>query len=177
MKKTNHKVMVWFMILVVMHRLCCASGGRHHPDLHLSSRSETCFWQGIQKVAAQAYRWRLEEKSVYYRLPWVYLPLRGKRSSWRGASWTPKCWDLSTSSCWMSFQMTLLSERCSLMACRHPGLLGGCFSPGKSNKTLRCFWLLWCKWMFVYIWGSRGLSPSHTKWGVGEGWGGVSAGA
>lgn len=140
-KKTNHKVMVWFIILVeaVMHRLWCASGGRHHPDLHLNSLSETCFWQDIQNVTAQAYRWRVEEKFAYYSSAWVYLSLRGKRSSWWGASWIPKCWDLSTSSCWMRFQMTLLSERCSLMACSHPGLLGGCFSPRKSNKNRQVF--------------------------------------
>lgn len=153
MKKTNHKVLGWFIILVeaVMHRLWRAFGGRHHPDLHLNSLSETCCWRGVQTPTAQAYRWAVEDSPMHYRLAWVYLCPRGERSSRRRASWTPMCWDLPTSSCWMRFQMTLLSELFSLLACSHPGLLGGCFSPRKSNKTVRCFWVLWCKWMFVYL--------------------------
>lgn len=33
----------------------------------------------MQKVTAQAGRWRVEEKSVYYRLAWAYLSLGGEK--------------------------------------------------------------------------------------------------
>lgn len=66
MHSTNLKVMDWFIILVeaVMHRLWRALAGRHHPDLHLNSLSETCFWQEIQILSAQMYRWTVEEDHV-----------------------------------------------------------------------------------------------------------------
>lgn len=48
MKKTNHKGMNWFIIVVeaVMHLLWCANDGRHLPDLHQQLLSESCFWTG-----------------------------------------------------------------------------------------------------------------------------------
>lgn len=63
--------------------------------------------------------------------------------------------------------MTLLSERFSVMACSRQGPLDGCFSHGKSNKTVRWFFFysLLCKWMFVYL----RLSPFCTKWGGSAG--------
>lgn len=54
------------------------------------------------------------------------------------------------------------------MGCSH---LGGCFSPGKSNKTVRCFWLLWCKWMLVDL-REQGAEPILHQMRGGGGSGG-----
>lgn len=161
--------MVWFIILVeaVMQRLWCASGGRHHPDLHLNSLSETCFWQHIWKVTAQAYRWRVEEKSVHgwhgFICPWGVKDQAGEEhpelQTVGICPQVPVGWGFK----WLRYRGGAIwwpaVTRGHWLAVSAPG------SQIKQSGVFGSYGVSGC----LYIRWSMGLSPSRTKWEVGEG--------